>query len=107
MKLARQVQQAVGENVFFARAINFTTSLSLIDQHLNTTSFQLEKNQRQFVELLVKYIELIAREAVMEKEIIALSINSFFVVVKGFKSCDQISQGLVYNVETKLTEMID
>jgi len=37
---------------------------------------------------LTKYLEGIAREAVMEKEIIAVSINSYFTVVKGFKSCD-------------------
>lgn len=43
----------------------------------------------------------------MEKEIIAISINGLFALVKGFKSCDQLSQMIIYEVETKLTEMID
>lgn len=43
----------------------------------------------------------------MEKEIIALSINSYFSIVKGFKSCDYMSQNIIYNVETKLTDMIE
>jgi hypothetical protein len=36
----------------------------------------------------MKYLEGIAREAVMEKEIIAVSINSYFSVAKGFRGCD-------------------
>ena len=59
------------------------------------------------MDLLTKYLESVAREAVMEKEIISISINSYFSIVKGFKSCDHFSQGIIYNVETKLTEMID
>lgn len=43
----------------------------------------------------------------MEKEIIALSINGYFAIVKGLKSSDQMSQTIIYNVDTKLTEMID
>ena len=87
-RISKQILLEVKEDNFYARATNTITGLTVIDSRLNTNSFQLSKNIKTLTDLIILNIEKIAKEALIEKEIISISINSFYCFVKGLKSND-------------------
>ncbi len=55
---------------------------------------------------MIQIIEKISKENVIDKEIVTISINSLFSILKGLKNCDSISYEIIYSIGTKLDNNI-
>lgn len=106
-RILKQILVGVGEDLFFLRSVNYIDGIASINQFFDSKSFNLKKRLSDFMAHLTVMIDKISKEALMEKEIITLSINSLHAMVKGLKNSDHMSQEVIYNVETKLNDMIE
>lgn len=107
VKVLKQILETVSEDEFYLRAVNLIKGCGVIKTYLNTQSFPFATKLSNMVSTIISKIDKIAKEAVIEKEIMCIFINSMHTIVKGLKSTSEIAIDMVYNAETTLTQTID
>lgn len=106
-RVLKQILESVPEDEFYLRTVNLVKGCGVIKGYLTTQSFPFSVKLGNLISTVINKIDKIAKEAVIEKEIMCIYINSMHTIVKGLKSSSEIAIDMVYNAETTLTTTIE
>lgn len=107
VRAMKQVVDAVKEDEFLGRNVNFLEGVILIGRSLKSDQFPLQTRIQKFIEVLLLLVGKVAKEAVIEKDELTITANCLHILVRVLKSAEGLSQEILYTIETRLNDSVN